>query len=94
MTHEEAIDQIVQALKDRYHVPTLNGLGAIPGAVAVARDGDMQPLIDVLDGREMYRWQGDVDEALEALKSANPVVHVADDEEAPLAQEPKPRRTR
>ena len=67
MTAEAAIDRIEAALCGRYNVLTPQELGSLSDALAAARTGDISPLVDALNGRELYRWRADVDEAIGEL---------------------------
>lgn len=89
MSHEQAIDEIEKALRERYHVPTLKGLGVLPGAVEVARGGDYGPLRAALEGREMYRWHGAIDAALAELDSPEIEADEASEIEGKVEERPE-----
>lgn len=50
------VDRIERLLCERYNVRSLDGLGALPGAIEAARGGDLGPLRAALEGRELYQW--------------------------------------
>lgn len=78
------VDTIERLLCERYNVRSLDGLGALPGAIEAARGGDLTPLRAALEGRELYRWGPAIADAVAAAEAG-------DDEPEPAA-EAKPRR--
>ena len=83
-----AIDTIEQALRERYNVASLSGVGVLAHAIAAARAGDTAPLRDALDGRELYRWHHDIHAALAELAASAPVVAAEVAPSASVATEP------
>ena len=71
-----AIDTVERLLCERYNVRSLDGLGALPEAIAAARHGDLAPLREALDGRDLYQWGPLI---MAALRGADSVV--VDEEE-------------
>ena len=65
-----AVERIEAALRERYNVDSLEGLGPFPAALAAARAGDSGPLREAVASREMYRWAPAIEESLAALEAA------------------------
>ncbi|MGE0227767.1 MAG: hypothetical protein AB7I38_11010 [Dehalococcoidia bacterium] len=61
---KNAIDTVERLLCERYNVRSLDGLGALPGAIAAARGGDLGPLRAALEGRDLYQWRRGIEAAL------------------------------
>jgi hypothetical protein len=66
------INIVERLLCERYNVGSLDGLGSLAGAVQAARTGDLAPLTQALDGRELYRWRAPIEAAL--AEADEPVV--------------------
>lgn len=62
------IERIEAALKERYNVRELPRQMA--AAVDAAKNGSLSALESMLDGRELYRWAGDVQAALTEARNA------------------------
>lgn len=77
-----AIDNLERALCARYHVPSLDGVGALGDAIAAARNGDLTAIAEAMDGREMYRWSEPAAAAIAAAEKAMEVP-ASDGAEAP-----------
>lgn len=78
--YRAAIDRAERAILARYNVQSLSALGPLADAVAAARAGDIGTLEDAMDGRNMYRWQAEIDEALaEAKESPAPVADASNE---------------
>ena len=58
------IEAVARLLCERYNVASLDGLGPLSGAVQAAHGGDLAPLTQALDGRELYRWRAPIEAAL------------------------------
>lgn len=76
---DESIDQVEAALKQRYSVSSLDGLGPLPEAIEAARAGNLGPLRAAMRGREMYRWR---DAALDGLAKAHEALQPPEPDEA------------
>lgn len=63
------VDTIERLLCERYNVGSLDGIGALSGAIAAARGGDLGALRAAIAGRELYRWRGDIEAALEQAEA-------------------------
>lgn len=86
MSYVDAIDQLEQAIRQRYHVESLRGVGTLGDAIAAARNGDLKPIEAALEGREMYRWREAVDAALASAR-ASPAADSGDESAArPLSR--------
>jgi len=91
----DAIDTVERLLCERYNVSSLDGLGSLPVAIESARQGDLTPLNEALDSRELYRWAKPIRDALGSVSAPAPeeqpaepdvpVEQVADDQ--PEAEE-------
>lgn len=65
-----ALDSLEEALCTRYHVPSLDGVGPLGAAMALARRGNLTAITAAMEGREMYRWREAADTALAAAHAA------------------------
>lgn len=91
--YRAAVEEIAEAICQRYNVPSLDGLGALEGAVQQAQNGNIAPLEAALEGREMYRWGPVIGEALARARKTSSAAPPGDAESAEDGAEP-PRRTR
>ena len=84
----DAIDTVERLLCERYNVASLDGLGSLPGAIESARSGDLTPLRAALAGRELYRWERPIEEALALAARVDEPTEAGDAEpEEPLTVE-------
>jgi hypothetical protein len=63
------IDTIERLLCQRYNVQALDA-GELSTALSLARGGDLRPLREALDARNLYRWREDIYGALDAETEA------------------------
>ena len=68
------IELVERLLRERYNVASLDGLGPLSGAVQAARAGDLAPLTQALDERELYRWREPIEAALAEVGDESAVV--------------------
>lgn len=87
-TYIAAIDTLERVLCERYRVPSLRGIGALGEAIASARKGNAAPILEAMQGREMYRWGAEAAAALTQLAATAQPAAVP--KEAPLATEEPP----